>query len=150
MPAKDLHHFTIKTHDVDETVAFYRDMLGAHVVDRPPFDFPGAWLQFGETMVHLYGGWAAEDENGTIERGGAAIDHVALAADDFDKMRDTVSRAGHDWRENDLPDANLWQLFVFDPNGVLIELNFATDKEADGSAGPSGDRQYVPREFKAG
>ena len=147
MPAKDLHHIAIKTHDVDATVSFYTDLMGAHTVDRPPFDFPGAWLQFGGTMVHLYGGWAAENKDGAVDRGGAAIDHIALLASDFDGMRDTIQRAGLEWRENDIPTANLWQLFVHDPNGVLVELNFPIDQEAEGADGPDPERQYRAGEF---
>ena len=59
MPAIDLHHLAIKTDDLDATVAFWNGIVGSHSVERPDFDFPGAWLQFGTTMIHLYGGDAA-------------------------------------------------------------------------------------------
>ncbi len=147
MPAKDLHHIALKTGDLEATVAFYTELLGARIVDRPPFDFPGAWLQFGTTMMHLYSGWAAENKDGEVETGAAAIDHVALMASDFDGMRDTIANAGLDWRENDIPTAKLWQLFVHDPNGVLIELNFPTDGESASSKGPDPARIYRPGEF---
>jgi len=147
MPARDLHHIAIKTEDLDATVDFYCDLLGARVVDRPPFDFPGAWLQFGSTMIHLYAGHAARNSDGSFDRGGAAVDHVAFSASGFDEMRGIVAGSGKDWRENDIPSANLWQLFVHDPSGVLVELNFPINEEPAGSTGPDLSRQYRAGEF---
>ena len=84
MPAVDLHHLAIKTDDVDATVEFWNNVIGSHSVDRPDFGFPGAWLQFGETIIHLYGGESALNKGGGHDRGSAAIDHVALSARGFD------------------------------------------------------------------
>lgn len=147
MPALDIHHVAIKTHDVDATVAFYNDVIGSHSVSRPDFDFPGAWLQLGETMFHIYGGWAAKNTDGEFDRGGAAVDHIALAAQDFDGMKRRIEKAGLAWRQNAVPDAGLWQLFVRDPNGVMIELNFPIDKESRDAAGPDGTQAYKPGTF---
>ena len=147
MPVLDLHHIAIKTTDVDRTVRFYNEVLGTHTVPRPPFDFPGAWLMMGSTMIHLYGGNAAKSRDGRVETGGAAVDHVALTARDFDAMRGTIRDKGLDWRENNIPSAGLWQIFVHDPNRVLIELNFPTAEEPKGAKGPDGSRTYVPGEF---
>ena len=79
MPAIDLHHLAIKTDDVDATVEFWNNVIGSHSVDRPDFGFPGAWLQFGETMIHLYGGETALNKVASwIGRGPKA----SLAKDD--------------------------------------------------------------------
>jgi catechol 2,3-dioxygenase-like lactoylglutathione lyase family enzyme len=147
MPVVDLHHIAIKTADVDATVHFYNEVLGTRTVPRPPFDFPGAWLMMGSTMIHLYGGDAAAGRDGRVPMGGAAVDHVALTARDFDAMRRVIAGKKLDWRENDIPSAGLWQIFVHDPNRVLIELNFPTGEEPKGSKGPDGTRTYVPGEF---
>lgn len=147
MPVVDLHHIAIKTADVDRTVRFYNEVLGTHTVPRPPFDFPGAWLMMGATMIHLYGGDAAAGRDGRVPTGSAAVDHVALMAHDFDTMRRVIRDQKLDWRENDIPSAGLWQIFVHDPNRVLIELNFPTAQEPKGSKGPDGSRTYVPNEF---
>lgn len=147
MPAIDLHHLAIKTDDVDATVAFWNEIIGSRSVDRPDFNFPGAWLQFGETMLHLYGGDAAKNASDGYDRGSAAIDHIALSARGFDEMRTLLSEKELDWRQMDIPSFNLWQLFVHDPNGVLVELNFDTTHEPDGSAGPDGTNIYDPGNF---
>ena len=61
MPLLDLHHVAIKSKNLEETVKFYRDVLGMEQVERPEFPFPGAWLQMGETMFHIYGGGPRQD-----------------------------------------------------------------------------------------
>tara|TARA_R110000787_G_scaffold22459_1_gene65219 strand:- start:207 stop:650 length:444 start_codon:yes stop_codon:yes gene_type:complete len=147
MPATDLHHLAIKTDDVDATVAFWNDLIGSRSVDRPDFPFPGAWLQFGTTMIHLYGGKAAANRDGSFDRGSAAIDHVALAAEGFDEMRKTFVEKKLDWRQMDIPSFNIWQLFVHDPNGVLVELNFDRTREPAGSKGPDDKNIYDPGNF---
>ena len=147
MPATDLHHLAIKTEDVDATVDFWNGVIGSHSVDRPDFNFPGAWLQFGETMIHLYGGDAAKNKAGRHDRGSAAIDHVALSASGFDEMRDLFGEKNLDWRQMDIPSFHLWQLFVHDPNGVLVELNFDARQEPPGSAGPDDRKVYDPGSF---
>ena len=147
MPATDLHHLAIKTHDVDATVEFYNEIIGSHSVKRPNFNFPGAWLQFGETMIHLYGGDAAKNKGGGHDQGSAAIDHIALSARGFDEMRKAIEERNLNWRQFDIPSFNLRQLFVHDPNGVLVELNFDTTQEPDGSKGPDDSNRYDPGNF---
>ena len=147
MPAIDLHHLAIKTDDVDATVEFWNSVLGSHSVDRPDFNFPGAWLQFGETMIHLYGGDAAQNKAGGHDRGSAAIDHVALSARGFDEMRQMLRDKELRWRQMDIPSFKLWQLFVHDPNGVLVELNFDVTQEPAGSSGPDETNVYDPGNF---
>ena len=147
MPAIDLHHLAIKTADVAATVAFWNEILGSHSVERPDFGFPGAWLQFGTTMIHLYGGDAATNRDGGHDRGSAAIDHVALKAHGFDEMRDLLRGKALDWRQADIPSFALWQLFVHDPNGVLVELNFDAGSEPAGSSGPDKTNLYDPGKF---
>tara|TARA_B100000686_G_C16766750_1_gene962349 strand:- start:1066 stop:1530 length:465 start_codon:yes stop_codon:yes gene_type:complete len=147
MPATDLHHLAIKCVDVNATVQFYNDVIGSHSVKRPNFDFPGAWLQFGTTMIHLYGGDAAKNSKGGHDSGSAAIDHIALTAYGFDEMQQTLERKKLVWRQFDIPSFNLWQLFVFDPNGVLVELNFNSAKEPTDSKGPGDFLRYEPGKF---
>lgn len=141
MPAVDLHHLAIKTDDVDATVEFWNNVIGSHSVDRPDFGFPGAWLQFGETMIHLYGGESALNKGGGHDRGSAAIDHVALSARGFD-ARALFEEKKLPWRQMNISSFHLWHLFLHDPNGVLVELNFDARQELPGSAGPDENNVY--------
>ncbi len=144
MPLLDLHHVTIKSEDVDETVSFYCNVLGMRQVERPEFPFPGAWLQMEETMFHIYGGEPAKTTNGDYAYNQAAspVDHIALRATGFDAMRKIFVDKGCEWRQQSIPDFKLWQLFVLDPSGVVIELNYDATQEPDGSAGPDSTNVY--------
>lgn len=147
MPVLDLHHVAIKTADIDATVAFYNGVLGTHSIPRPDLGFPGAWLEMGSTQIHIYGGAPAKAKDGSHPRGSAAVDHVALLARDFDAMRARLEAHGLDYRVNDIPGAGLWQIFVHDPSGVLIELNFRTANEPTDAAGPEGLAIYQAGRF---
>ena len=147
MPLIDIHHVAIKTQDLEATDRFYSEVLGMSHAYRPEFDFPGSWFNIGDTMIHIMAGFAGLDTEGKSPHGGASVDHIALAAHDFDTMKKHVIEHDLEWRQFDIPDAGLWQLFMHDPNGVLIELNFATAKEPEGAAGPDGTNYYIPGEF---
>lgn len=147
MPVIDIHHVAIKTADLDRTLDFYNNILGTHTVPRPPFGFPGAWLALGQTMFHIYAGEAAKNRDGIVEQGGGAVDHIALQANDFDEMKKILTRHNLSWRQNKVPSANLWQLFVRDPSDVIIELNFLVDHEPPGNKGPDDLNPYIPGQW---
>lgn len=151
MPLLDLHHVAIKSKNLEETVAFYTDVLGMERVERPDFPFPGAWLQMGETMFHIYGGDAAKTHNGNYRYSQrvSPVDHIALRAEGFDEMKKTLIRKRCEWRQMDVPDFKLWQLFVLDPSGVIIELNFDAIREPAGSKGPTKRKRYEAGRFLA-
>ena len=143
MPIIDIHHVAIKTADLERTVDFYNNVLGTHSVERPPLSFPGAWLALGATMFHIYAGAPARNEAGIIETGGAAVDHIAIQAREFDAMKEIAKSHGLEYRQNSMPSFNIWQLFLRDPNNIMIELNFAIDQEPPGAKGPDGEHPYV-------
>ena len=121
MTIKALDHVNIETADVDATVAFFTDVIGLTNGDRPNFQFPGAWLYCGgRAVIHLVG-TAKATGSGT-----GIIDHVAFEADDFDGMAAKLEARGLDFTKRDVPGGELRQIFVLDPNGVKLELNFRT------------------------
>ncbi len=151
MPLLDLHHVAIKSKNLEETVAFYKDVLGMRQVERPEFAFPGAWLEMGDTMFHIYGGDAAKTHNGNYRYSQrvSPVDHIALRATGFDAMKEVFIKKRCNWRQMEVPDFKLWQLFVMDPSGVLIELNFDATKEPKGSKGPTKRKRYEAGKFLA-
>jgi catechol 2,3-dioxygenase-like lactoylglutathione lyase family enzyme len=132
MPVADINHYLVRTTDIDATRDFYVDVLGFEETPRPNFPFPGYWLGInGTALVHValhgvdnselyYIGSptdAATDNTGSI-------DHVAFVATDPKAMIERFSQLGINYRPRFLPESELYQLFVQDPNGVMIELNF--------------------------
>ena len=136
MPLIDIHHVALKTQDLDESLRFYVDLLGMRKVGRPDFDFPGAWLQMGNTMFHLMAGYAAQGANGESYYGSGSVDHLALNASGYDALRELCETKDIEYRENDLVDFGIWQLFVDDPDGVVVELNFKRADEPQRAIGP--------------
>jgi catechol 2,3-dioxygenase-like lactoylglutathione lyase family enzyme len=122
-----LDHVNIIADDLDETGRFYEDLLGLRYTPRPgEMDFRGAWLMdaAGQPIIHLMT-WNAERHAG-FERGTAtgAIDHVALACEDFEGTLARCAELGVEHRVNDRKYGDLRQIFVRDPNKVMLELNF--------------------------
>jgi len=135
-----LAHVAIKAGDLATTVGFYTRVLGMQQVARPPFDFPGAWLgtEGGEALVHLYAGERARDAGATAPIGGAAIDHVSFWAHGHEVQRARFAAFGLPYRSQPVPATALVQLFVYDPNGVLIELTYRLADEPDAVVGARG------------
>jgi predicted enzyme related to lactoylglutathione lyase len=53
-----------------------------------------------------------------------SLDHVAFAAENYDDVLARIESSGMSFHKNNVPGGRLRQLFVTDPNGVKIELNF--------------------------
>ena len=126
MPVEQLEHFTVRCADIDATRDFYADMLGLTVGPRPDFPFKGYWLYCGGLpVVHLVDKAELEVRDGV--RTGAdtgALDHVAFRGIDIEATRATLKAAGLNFWEVGVPGGRLQQIFVPDPDGVLVELNF--------------------------
>ena len=122
MPLARIDHVTVRCSDLARSRAFYAEALGLVDGDRPPFNFPGAWLWLGDrAVVHLVGGnQAPHNDTGNF-------DHVAFAATDLDAMRARLTKAGVVFRETPVPGRPLHQLFFKDPDGVQIEINVMLD-----------------------
>jgi catechol 2,3-dioxygenase-like lactoylglutathione lyase family enzyme len=125
MPLRRLDHTLVLTDDIEETMAFYRDVLGFEVGDRPPLPFPGYWLYLdGVASLHVAERAAYETHAATlgVAPKGSPVDHVAFEADGRERLLDRLAAAGVDVTTNVVPGAGIRQLFFDDPNGARIEL----------------------------
>ena len=135
-----LDHFNIRTRDLASTVHFYEDILGLEKGPRPNFAFPGAWMYSeGKAVVHLVD-IAATSEPQKPDSG--VVHHVAFASHGFDGMTQRLKSKGMPFEARQVPGGDLWQIFVNDPNGVMIELNYEAAKEG-GAAAPEERRDDV-------
>jgi catechol 2,3-dioxygenase-like lactoylglutathione lyase family enzyme len=141
-----ISHVAIKTADLDGTIRFYTEVLGMELKDRPPFEFPGAWVGTAEggAIIHLYSGDPGLDVGGRPFVGSAAVDHFSCNARGYAGYRRRFAEEGLDWREQAVPKTPLWQLFVYDPNGVMVELVFDSRAEEGPAPEMSGGRWYEP------
>lgn len=134
MPLDQMDHFSIRTVKLEETRDFYENILEMKVGDRPPLDFPGYWMYVGaQPVVHLVG-IDEDDPSGLIEYlgevdlddldGGGAVDHLAFRASDADQLKTKLKKMDVAYRERIVPEMNLQQIFLEDPNNITIELNY--------------------------
>jgi len=142
-----LAHVAIKAGDLATTVAFYERVLGLRQMPRPPFPFPGAWLGVdGQALIHLYGG-----ERAAGRRAGdtGPIDHVSFWARGYVAQRTRLETLGLPFREACPPDTTLAQLFVFDPNGVVLELTYDLRDEPGAEPGrPEAMPRFDPTHYE--
>jgi catechol 2,3-dioxygenase-like lactoylglutathione lyase family enzyme len=149
-PVIGLAHVAIKAADLPATIAFYRQVLGLVELPRPPFGFPGAWLGTpdGEALVHLYAGERARNADGSVAVGSAAVDHVSLWARGYEAQRRRFESLGLPYRSQPVPASDLVQLFVYDPNGVMLELTYRRSEEPGAVVGErGGELRFEPQRY---
>ena len=114
-----MNHFNVLTDDVPATVAFYCDLLGLRNGERPALTFPGAWLYAGDRPVlHVSGGRVRDELTPGV------IDHMAFSASGLRATLERLERAGHHAVCRRQVTTGIWQVFVNDPNGARVELDF--------------------------
>ena len=141
MLINSLDHCAIRTTKLQETRDFFVDILGLEDGERPDFPFPGAWLYTDSTaVIHLIG--VAPDDPSGLQRyvggeistealqGSGAFDHIAFRANDPSVLTERLKQADYEYRERQVPNMNLFQIFVEDPNGITIELNYWGENES--------------------
>ena len=122
MPVTAFQHVNTRSRDVERTKAFYL-LLGLRAGDRPPFASRGYWLYLGgQPVVHL----VQRPDGDAHHDGSGNVDHVAFQATDLEGTRRALSEAGLPFREAVVPRDNTVQMFVTDPDGITVELNFAS------------------------
>ncbi len=131
-----LHHVSIPVTDLERSRRFYREVLGLSEIDRPPFDFAGAWFALGDGQLHLI--VHAGQPSPPTFRTGKPIDsrdvHFAIRVADFRAAVRDLRSKGYDekaadpflrLRVNENATAGFPQVFILDPDHHTIELNAA-------------------------
>ncbi len=141
-----LNHFSIRTLDLEATTKFYSEVIGLEAGPRPPFPFPGVWLyagdkeQYANAVVHVIGidpknpnglnQYLGERDNTGLE-GSGSVDHIAFFNTGLEAMLTKLKKLSVPCREREVPVLGLYQIFLDDPSGIVIELNYpSTEKKA--------------------
>lgn len=140
-----LNHFSVRTLDMDATRRFYEVVLGLTVGPRPAFPFPGLWMYRGDhgdyanAAVHIIGMDPNDpvglknylgDRDASALKGSGAVDHVAFFASGLAGMLEHLRALQIDIRQRTVPSIGLHQIFLDDPNGIVIELNYPAAEAA--------------------
>src|SRR5262249_22538852 len=124
MPLLGLQHTLVLTDDLARTMAFYRDLLGFEVGERPELPFRGYWLYLdGVACLHVAerGPYEAHASRMGLPAKASAIDHVAFEAEEYDELLERLEAADIEVTTNAVP-GGVRQLFFDDPNGARVEL----------------------------
>ena len=127
MPVGLVDHFNIviAQSQVDETLRFYREVVGLREGFRPDFGRPGWWLYAGEhPVLHISLRLVPPTAGPT-----GSFDHIALNATDWPEMKARLERHKVPYREQRVEgNRAALQIFFKDCNGLVIELDYELEK----------------------
>lgn len=121
-----LNHYNIiaSAERIEAVRSFYVDVIGLTEGFRPNFDFAGHWLYAGEAPVlHLMVDNDYQDTEQPHPNTGH-LDHIAFSASELESMEAKLNDLGVVFKKKEVPGFNITQLFIHDPIGLGVELNF--------------------------
>ncbi|HEU0276222.1 MAG TPA: VOC family protein [Rhodanobacteraceae bacterium] len=130
MPVRGLNHvnFRAPANTIERLRRFYVDVVGLHEGSRPRFHSgsQGCWLYAGSVgVVHLT---IADDDTGGAHQG--CFNHVAFNCDDLAAAQARLNSAGIAYTTDVIDELHQVQLFLVDPVGVGVELDFIDPRDA--------------------
>jgi catechol 2,3-dioxygenase-like lactoylglutathione lyase family enzyme len=130
MRVEALDHVNIITDRLDETAAFYADLLELDRRNAPPPLTPenATWMfdDAGRAIIHINSVDCPRAFDREVQPGAltGALHHVALKCAGYDKVLERLEQRGAEYKLNLVEAIGLRQIFTADPNNVLLELNF--------------------------
>ena len=103
----------------------------------PDFKFPVYWLYVGDRdVLHLTEGGTNVSENrkaylgqqSEATQGSGVVDHIGFRCTGLGDTMAHLASLDIAFTERQVDNQGLYQLFLIDPNGVKIELNFSADE----------------------
>lgn len=119
-------HSMIRVNDLEESINFYREVLGMNILrekEYPEGKFSLAFLGYGKetenTVIELTYNWDKNDYEH-----GDAFGHIAIEVDDIYKVCEEIKNKGVKVIRDPGPmmGSRLLLAFIEDPNGYKIEL----------------------------
>jgi len=100
---------------------FYCDVVGLAEGFRPDFERFGFWLYIGEKdVVHLI--TPKEGDDRSFQK--SSYDHVAFKAGNYLDVLQKIKSLNIPFEEKPIPGMTAHQIFLRDPAGNRVELNF--------------------------
>ena len=134
-----LQHCGLVVSDLERSRRFYGEALGLEELSRPAnFTFAGAWFALADTEIHLLAevdttGRAGMPPPGPGLAGGLAT-HLALEVDDLPACLERLDARGVAPAAGPMPRGDgVDQVFVFDPDGYVVELFARTGEDQAGA-----------------
>ncbi|TWT30071.1 VOC family protein [Blastopirellula retiformator] len=119
LPIRRLQHIAVAAADAVQSRDFYRDVLGFREVERPPFDFRGAWLCGYGIQIHVI------ERTTPLKTSIGDIDtrasHLAFEVEDPAAITTILEGHGIPYIQR-VNAGNIHQTFFHDPDGNPIEV----------------------------
>jgi len=135
-----LTHVSVHAYDLEESISFYEEVFGMEEIPAPNFHSPVRWLRVGDLQLHLF----------QSEVPAPARHHFGIDVDDFEAAYRKAKELGIQDREHfpadvyELPDGAV-QMYVRDPAGNLVEVNWPDVTTLDRSVVTGIEKRDVPQ-----
>ncbi len=116
----DINHVSVNARNLQESVEFYVDLLGAEPIPTPNFGLPVQWLAFGRTQLHLFERNLPPTSHHHF---GVTVDNLEPAYRAAER-RDAFDHNAFGNHLVQLP-GDVVQMYVRDPAGNLVEIDQA-------------------------
>ncbi|GGD84812.1 hypothetical protein GCM10010911_49000 [Paenibacillus nasutitermitis] len=117
-----IHHVSLIVTDLERAKRFYENIIGLTEIQRPAFDFPGAWYAVGGSGQQLH---LIVHEGETLRTRG--IDtrdgHFAIRVNDYKETLEWLKHNQIEHKANPDSITGFAQIFLLDPDRNIIELN---------------------------
>lgn len=132
MQIQSIHHVSLNVTDLDRSRAFYREILKLPEIERPKFNFAGAWFGLASgQQLHLIQHQAV---NSREEQGiDTKFQHFAVRTASFSAALEYLTARGYSQTADELdpqkmrvqPNATAGfpQIYILDPDRNIIEIN---------------------------
>jgi catechol 2,3-dioxygenase-like lactoylglutathione lyase family enzyme len=146
-----LHHIGMTVSDIEQSIHFYRDVLGMKLIRRRPridSEYVATQTGFSGVVLNVASFQVAEGSAQTLEiaqymthagpvlesasnRPGAS--HVCITVDDLRACHAVLSTKGVRFKSDPVritegPNADGWVVYFYDPDGHLLELFQAPER----------------------
>ena len=100
---------------------FYCDVVGLTEGFRPAFERFGFWLYIGDKdVVHLI--TPKEGDGRSLQK--SSFDHIAFKTGEYESVLKRLKSLNISFEEKPIPGMSAHQIFLRDPAGNRVELNF--------------------------
>jgi len=130
--AENLHHVHIFARDIDATIAWWRDLMGAEVIYDGAFGGArNVFMRIGRGGLNIY-------DQPPRGRPGGAIHHVGIQTDDLEALVARLRAGGVELRSG-IREFGSWRyIMCAAPDDILLELF-----EADADLQPAAVAAYL-------
>ena len=126
-----INHLAMVTGRMDDTIAFWRDLLGMRLVAG--LGHPGYrhyFFSISPMDMLAFFEWPGADpldekDHGAPVRGKVGFDHLSIGVEDEDalwEVKDRLEAAGQ-WVSEVVDHGFIHSIYAFDPNGIAIEFS---------------------------